>query len=181
MGKKKVETLIEHSDLEPNWLKTGENSWSATLQEDPETGDLILPLPEELMKSQGFSIGDTLKWKDNKDGSYSFMKKKSEKTQWVLVEAVSTFRTRYMVEVPVGVDDYGKDKTEWALDTVTMEDAKEFSQEHIGEQIISHRVVSKKEALALCDKDNDYTKAWDDELKMKTFFTKWKEQNDKLD
>jgi hypothetical protein len=179
MGKKKIETLIERSDLEPNWSKTGENSWSATLQEDPETGDLILPLPDELMKSSGFEIGDTLKWKDNKDGSYSIVKKKSktEKTQWVLVEAVSTFRTRYMVEVPVGTDNYGKDKTLWALDTVTMQEAKEFSQEHIGEQIISHRVVTKKEALALCDQDNDYCMSWDDELKMNNFFTTWKEND----
>ena len=178
MGKKKkVESVIEPSDLEPNWIKTGENSWSVTLQEDEETGDLILPLPDEVMKSNGFEIGDTLRWKDNKDGSISITKKKG-KTQWVLVEAVNTFRTRYMVEVPVGIDDFGKDKVEWALDTVTMNEAKEFSSEHIGEQIISHRVVTKDEALVLCDKDNDYTKPWDDELKMKTFFTTWEEQND---
>lgn len=180
MGKKskKIETKIEPSNLDPQWTKTGENSWSATLQEDPVTGDVILPLPDEVMRSSGLEIGDTLSWKDNYDGSMSLTKKKVKKTQWVLVEAVSTFRTRYMVEVPVGTDNYGKDKTEWALDTVTMNEAKEFSQEHIGEQIISHRVVTKKEALALCDKDNAYCDAWDDELKMKNFFTTWEEQND---
>jgi hypothetical protein len=178
MGKKKkIETVIEPSTLEPGWTKTGPNSWTATLQEDPETGDLILPLPDEVMESNGFEIGDVLKWKDNKDGSFSITKKTSEKTQWVLVEAVSTFRTRYMVEVPVGTDNYGKDKVEWALDTVTMEEAKEFSQEHIGEQIISHRVVSKKEALALCDQDNNYCISWEDELKMNNFFTTWKEND----
>lgn len=95
----------------------------------------------------------------------------SKDTQWVLVEAVSMFRMRYMVEVPVGTDDFGKDKKDWALDTVTMNDAKEFSQEHLGETIVSHRVVSKKEALALCDIDNAYTKSWDKETKIKTFFT----------
>jgi len=81
-----------------------------------------------------------------------------------------------MVEVPVGVDKYGKDKTLWALDTVSMNEAKEFSQEHIGEQIVSHRVVTKEEALALCDKDNDYGSSWDEELKIQNFFTTWKEQ-----
>jgi hypothetical protein len=171
MGKKKrIESKIEPSNLEPQWAKTGDNSWIATLQEDPETGDMILPLPEDLMKSQGFEIGDILKWKDNKDGSYSISKKVSEETEWVLVECISTFRQRYMVEVPKG-------KTLWALDTVTMEEAKEFSQEFIGEQIISHRTVSKKEALALCDKDNDYGSEWDKETKMKNFFTTWEEQN----
>jgi tetratricopeptide (TPR) repeat protein len=107
MGKKKLEAKIEPSKLEPGWIKTGDNSWIATLQEDSETGDLVLPLPDELMKSQGFEIGDILKWKDNKDGSFSLRKKASEEKQWVLVEAVSTFRTRYMVEVPVGIDNYG--------------------------------------------------------------------------
>jgi hypothetical protein len=81
-----------------------------------------------------------------------------------------------MVEVPIGIDRYGKDKTEWALDTVSMEEAKEFSSKHIGEQIISHRVVTKKEALALCDVDNDYTASWDETTKMQNFFTTWEEQ-----
>ena len=99
----------------------------------------------------------------------------SNETQWVLVECVNTFRQRYMVEVPVGIDDHGNDKAEWALDTVTMQEAEEFSQEYLGETIVSHRVVTKEEALAICDKDNDYTKSWDEEHKLKTFFTPWKE------
>ena len=179
MGKKSknVETKIEPSNLEPGWVKTGDTSWVATLQKDPDTGDLILPLPDEVMESNGFEIGDVLNWKDNKDGTYSITKKVSEETQWVLVECVSTFRQRYMVEVPVGTDEHGKDKTLWALDTVTMEEAKEFSQEHIGEQIISHRVVTKKYALELSDIDNDYTKSWNEETKMKNFFTTLEEQN----
>ena len=94
-----------------------------------------------------------------------------EETQLVLVECVSTFRQRYMVEVPVGTDDYGNEKTLWALDTVTMQEAKEFSQEYLGEQIVSHRVVTYDEALSLCDKDNDYTVSWDADTKVKNFFT----------
>ena len=98
-------------------------------------------------------------------------------TQWVLVETISTFSERYMVEVPTGIDDYGKDKVEWALDTVTMEEAKEFSQEHIGELIVSHRIVTKDEALSLCDKDNAYTMSWSEEQKINTFFTPWEEKD----
>lgn len=88
---------------------------------------------------------------------------KSE-NELVLVECVSTFRMRYLVEVPKG-------KSEWALDTVTMNEAKEFSQEHIGEQIISHRVVTKDEAIAISDIDNHYCKAWTEEQKINAFFT----------
>ena len=149
-------------------------TWTLEIKEDPENGDAILEFPDDLMADAGWKEGDTLEWIDNKDGSWTM--KKKELTQWVLVECVSTFRERYMVEVPVGVDKYGKDKSEWALDTVTMQEAKEFSQEHIGEQIVSHRVVTTEEALALCDKDNDYSSSWDEELKIKNFFTTWKEQ-----
>ena len=143
-------------------------SWTINLEEDPETGDLILPLNDDILEQTGWKTGDSIDWIDNKDGSWTM---KKIETQWVLVETVSTFRERYMVEVPVGVDQYGKDKVEWALDTVVMEEAKEFSQQHLGQTIVSHRVVTKEEALAMCDKENDYAKKWNDELKIKTFFT----------
>jgi len=153
-------------------------SWTIELQEDPESGDCILEFPTDLLEETGWKEGDTLEWNDNKDGSYTMTKKE---TQWVLVECVSTFRQRYMVEVPTGIDNYGKDKSEWALDTVTMQEAKEFSQQHIGEQIVSHRVVTKEEALTLCDKDNDYTTSWNEEQKVNAFFTSWEEQNGDTD
>ena len=143
-------------------------TWTINLEEDPETGDLILPLNDDILEQTGWKTGDSIDWIDNKDGSWTM---KKIETQWVLVETVSMFRERYMVEVPVGVDRYGKDKAEWALDTVTLEEAKEFSQEHLGETIVSHRVVTKEDALAMCDKDNDYAKKWNDELKVQTFFT----------
>ena len=140
-------------------------SYLVTLEEDSETGDLILPLPEKLMEETGWKTGDTLDWKDNGDGTFSMTKQKTEETEWVLVEAISQFRERYMVEVPKG-------KAEWALDTVTLNQAQEFSQEHLGEVIVSHRVVSFDEAMKLCDKDNHYCSAWSDEKKVDAFFTK---------
>ena len=138
-----------------------------TIQED-ENGELILPLGDDVCEELGWKIGETLDWKDNGDGSWTITKKE---TELVLVECVSTFRMRYMVEVPKG-------KAEWALDTVTMNEAKEFSQVHIGEQIVSHRVVSKEEALALSDTDNAYGSTWPEELKVKNFFTLMNENKD---
>ena len=143
-------------------------TWTISLEKDPETGDLILPLNDDILEQTGWKTGDSIDWIDNKDGSWTM---KKIETQWVLVETVSMFRERYMVEVPVGVDRYGKDKAEWALDTVTMGEAKEFSQEHLGETIVTHHVVTKEDALAMCDKENDYAKKWNDELKIQTFFT----------
>jgi hypothetical protein len=54
---------------------------------------------------------------------------------------------------------------------VTTEDVKEFSQKHLGETIVSHRVISEKDALDLFDEDNDYLQGWTDEQKMQTGFT----------
>lgn len=86
------------------------------------------------------------------------------KTEYVLVETVEMFKIRYVIEVPEG-------KEEWALDTVVMNEGVQFSQKYIDENIIGHRVISKEEALRLCDEDNDYTADWPEELKVKTFFT----------
>jgi len=89
----------------------------------------------------------------------------ANKTNWVLVETVSMYRMRYVIECPV-------DHPEYALDTVTAEQAKEFSQSHIGETIISSRVISEEEALAMCDVDNIYQSSWTKEEKIKGNFTR---------
>lgn len=127
--------------------------------EQDENGDLILPLSDELCAEAGWKIGDTIEWIDNGDGSWTMRKKEMEK-ELVLVECVSTFRMRYVVEVPAG-------KKEWALDTVTLNEAEEFSQEHLGEQIVSHRVIDETEYLRVFDEDNDYLKSWNNEQKFR--------------
>jgi hypothetical protein len=53
-------------------------SWTITVEEDPETGDLILPLPQDFLDQQGWVEGDTLDWVDNKDGSWSIQKVKND-------------------------------------------------------------------------------------------------------
>lgn len=63
-----------------------------TLQEDPDTNELILPLTDEMLAELGWKIGDTLEWLDGKDGSWSIKKKDNTETEFVLVECVSTDR-----------------------------------------------------------------------------------------
>lgn len=87
-------------------------------------------------------------------------------TELVLVECISQFRMRYMVEVPKGKSDY-------ALDTVVLGQATEFSQKHLDEVIVSHRVVTEQEALDICKLDNGCY--WPDELIKQTYFTPWSE------
>lgn len=53
------------------------DSWTVTVEEDPKTGELMLPLPEELMAAKGWQEGDTLEWQDNPDGSWNLVKPQS--------------------------------------------------------------------------------------------------------
>lgn len=85
-------------------------------------------------------------------------------TVLVMVECVSQFRQRYVIEVDA-------DHPEYALDDVAMERYKEFSQVHLGEVIVSHRVVSVDEVIEMCDVDNAYVKSWSDEKKLQVFVT----------
>ena len=140
-----------------------EKSWIVDVQLDQD-GSAYIQFTDEMLEGTGWREGDTIQWINNNDGSWTM--KKKEEMQWVLVECISTFRQRYLVETPVGAD-----KADWALDSVEFGDAKEFSQKHLGETAVSHRVVSEEEALRLCVEDNDYCKNWSDEKKKEVFFT----------
>ena len=136
-------------------------TWTVEVQEH-EDGELFIELNDEILEGSGFKVGDDVVWTDRGDGSWSLTK--SDKV-WVMVECIQQYRTRYMVQAPAT-------NPEYALDDVTCQDVKEFSQLDIGETIVSHRVMSTDEALKLCDEDNDYTNGWTQEQKIKAFFTK---------
>ena len=139
-----------------------------TLEVQEKDGEFFIELNDEILEGTGWKIGDDLIWKDNEDGSWTLSK--SDKV-WVMVECIQQYRMRYMVQAPI-------DHPEYALDDVTMQTAKEFSQLDIGETIVSHRVVSHDDALKLCDEDNDYTQEWTEEQKVRAFFTKENETKD---
>jgi bifunctional DNA-binding transcriptional regulator/antitoxin component of YhaV-PrlF toxin-antitoxin module len=62
-------------------------SWTLTIEEDPETGDLMLPFNNEILEELGWREGDVLEWIDNKDGSWSLVKKKSKKKNKVVAKS----------------------------------------------------------------------------------------------
>ncbi len=68
-----------------------------------------------------------------------------------LVETVSMFRMRYVIDC---------DSPEHAKDTVTMEEAKEFSQLHVDEAIIGCREVGDEEIEHLFFDDHPYLRSW---------------------
>lgn len=64
-----------------------------------------------------------------------------------IVETVSLFRLRYIVEA----ENEGKAKT-----IVGLEEAKEFSQKWIGEEIVSSRKITDDEICTLFREDHPY-------------------------
>jgi len=95
--------------------------------------------------------------------------------KYVVVTATSTHRMRYVVpmdELQKLNEDYIVDP-KWALDLVTCEEVEEFSQMHLGEQIVDCCEMNEDEILELFDKDNDYLKEWSKETKIK-FIRDWK-------
>jgi len=55
--------------------------YTITIEEDPETGELVLPFSDEMLAQVGWNIGDTLVWKDEGNGSWS-LSKKTEHSQF---------------------------------------------------------------------------------------------------
>lgn len=72
-------------------------------------------------------------------------------TKKYVVETVSMFRIRYVIEC---------ESAEHAKDTVTMNEADEFGQMHIDENIVSCREVSDEEISSLFLEDHPYLKEW---------------------
>lgn len=56
-------------------MTTSNKSWIVTLEEaDDGSGDLVMPLPQEMLDLQGWKEGDTLDWKEDTKGSWTLTK-----------------------------------------------------------------------------------------------------------
>ena len=56
------------------------NTWSVEVVQDPETGELLLPFPPDLLSQMGWSEGTDLSWIDNKNGTFSLKEKEKDGT-----------------------------------------------------------------------------------------------------
>ena len=50
-------------------------SYTVILEENPQTGDLIMPIPVEVLNQMGWDFGDILEWQDANNGSWYLTKK----------------------------------------------------------------------------------------------------------
>jgi hypothetical protein len=96
-------------------------------------------------------------------------------TEYVLVTAISTHRMRYAIPMDElqKMNENAPVDPRWALDSVTMQEVDEFSQEHLGEQIVDFDVLTEEEILKQFDKDNDYLTSWTTEKKI-NYIRDWK-------
>ena len=62
-------------------------SWTLTVEQDPETGELVLPFTDEILAELGWKEGDVLEWVDNQDGSWGLVKKKTKKNKKVVAKS----------------------------------------------------------------------------------------------
>jgi hypothetical protein len=95
--------------------------------------------------------------------------------EYVVVTTISTHRMRYVIPMSKlqKMNEDCQVDPKWALDVVTMQEAEEFSQIHLGEQIVDSAVMNEKEILNLFDSDNDYLKEWDNDYKL-AWIHNWK-------
>lgn len=89
-----------------------------------------------------------------------------------IVDCVSSHRVSYVVRCK---------NEDHAADTVIMQEAQEFSQEHITEDITRIREITEEEYLKIFDKDNAYLKSWDDEQKKSLIHNVEYNDSDKYD
>ena len=54
--------------------------YQVSLEED-SNGDLVLPFDEDMLAELGWDVGDTLKWTDNGDGTFSISKYENSDSQ----------------------------------------------------------------------------------------------------
>jgi len=86
-------------------------------------------------------------------------------TKFIMVEAISQHRVRYVVELNDDEpNDYAEDQFIYREDDPEFH---EFSQQHLGNIIVSHREISKDDYLLMFDEDNDYLASWSEDQKFK--------------
>jgi len=62
--------------------------WTVTLEQDPESDDLMMPLPQDLLDLLGCQEGDVLIWAQLENGAWSLSKKPTDDPAKALVDPV---------------------------------------------------------------------------------------------
>ena len=100
----------------------------------------------------------------------------------VLVETVSTFKHTYAIRLP------DSDPNDYALDDVMysitggeyQDNLQDVTQNHISEDIFSHRVITEDEYLEMFDRENAYLSGWPTEKKLEFIYDSLKNREARI-
>ena len=57
------------------------NTWIVKVEEDPQTKELVMPLPVDLLAQMGWVEGTDLFWVDNNNGTFTLTDKQNEPSE----------------------------------------------------------------------------------------------------
>lgn len=88
--------------------------------------------------------------------------------KYAVVTTVSSFYHYYVVPLDLLQELNVKHPVEknWLEDLVVCNEVEEFSQKHIGEQILESSIVNEEDILKVFDTQNDYLSKWTKEKKI---------------
>jgi hypothetical protein len=104
------------------------------------------------------------------------------KSDYVVVDTVSMFRQRYIIpreelqKLNEDVKLTEKLAKEWASDSVTTEEVKEFSQRWLGETITNVDIVDTEKVLKLFKEDNEELSEEWSQAKQLDYINDWKDK-----
>lgn len=104
------------------------------------------------------------------------------KSDYVVVDTVSMFKQRYIIpreelqKLNEDVKLTDKLAKEWASDSVTAEDVKEFSQRWLGETISNVDIVDTEKVLKLFKEDNEELSEEWSQAKQLDYINDWKDK-----
>lgn len=104
------------------------------------------------------------------------------KSDYVVVDTVSMFKQRYIIpreelqKLNEDVKLTDKLAKEWASDSVTTEEVKEFSQRWLGETITNVDIVDTQKVLKLFKEDNEELSEEWTQAKQLDYINDWKDK-----
>ena len=50
------------------------NKWTVIVESDPDTNEIIMPFPDDMIDELDWKVNDVLEWSDNQDGTWTLRK-----------------------------------------------------------------------------------------------------------
>lgn len=103
------------------------------------------------------------------------------KKEYVVVTTISTHRSKFVIpkdelqKMNTDITLTDDQAMDWAKDSVTMNEVKEFSQEWLGEYIVDADMKTEGELFNMFDRENEYLKGWSHNEKI-AYIKDWKEK-----